>query len=451
MNRYNLFINPNILLTALICASLLGCTYSRSRYYEDQFISIEQSPLDINHEVKAYLRAPISALFIGVSNYDREAGVQPTMAPTISASIMFSFLRELNRSKDSSIDLVADLRAHPIKDSPMLLDFHGAFLDRDIINSYYPGRSKLNEDGTFSYVGKGKPVTKERIMNSLETTLTSYKNFVTSNDQEMVLFIYISAHGTIADENLYIIPSNGRIDDPETLLTYREVLSEIYETQASLIFDEKLTAEPHVIVIIDACQNYMNGNSGENHDEAVTLPAPTPDTSVLLSSSPGQYAFHWKNNRRIVDSTITKDRQIYHDNNDHDSKEYIHDFDTSISTIPVATISGINQTFEQYEKNIGFWNDAKAVLLEKKKSSHPMEFMFHLSRFHIEYRETFIKLNPENGQFFISKYNFLKIIEEATKDFTDQISQDAPIDIIQTTTRFENPLSVDTDFIIIEN
>ena len=72
-------------------------------------ISMQRTILDKNHSVDASLIMPVSGLFIGISNYQEEAQVQPTMAHTVSASLMYSFLSNLSYIGRSSSNNEKDL------------------------------------------------------------------------------------------------------------------------------------------------------------------------------------------------------------------------------------------------------------------------------------------------------------------------------------------------------
>jgi WD40 repeat protein len=155
--------------------------------------------------------------------------------------------------------------------------------------------AKSPENSTVYYVGSGKPVTRQRILDSLSRSIANAAR--TLELQHRVVFVaYVSAHGWIGpDGRQYLLPADADSDDPTTWISYEEFLQPIRaflanENKDSPFYDPfRGDMGRLAIVIFDTCQVARSG-------ELQQISAPDLSQRGLLvvqATSPGRYAWHW--------------------------------------------------------------------------------------------------------------------------------------------------------------
>jgi hypothetical protein len=161
--------------------------------------------------------------------------------------------------------------------------------------SYFRPVNSTEKDSVY-YVGSGKSVTRQRILDSLSQAIEKARR-VLEIQRRVVFVVYVSAHGWLGpDGRPYLLPADADADDPKTWISYEEFLQPIYaflaqENKIGPFFDPVRGDLSRVgIVIFDTCQFPRSG-------ELDKVPA-TPDLSrlglvVVQATSPGRYAWHW--------------------------------------------------------------------------------------------------------------------------------------------------------------
>jgi hypothetical protein len=161
---------------------------------------------------------------------------------------------------------------------------------------------------TVHQVGKGVPVTKQRILGALSGTIANARSVLETQGRVM-LITYVSAHGwTGRDGRPYLLPADADSDDPATWISYDEVLRPFYEFGAEVEAAAPADGDTRAlaIVILDTCQIQRYQGSEQ--------PAPSrhdlsrPGVIVVQSTSPGRYAWHWTQTY-TSDKTVSVDKE----------------------------------------------------------------------------------------------------------------------------------------------
>lgn len=195
--------------------------------------------------------------------------------------------------------LLADLRMDPCDPLTLGVVHHLANLSGTyyLLNRYETKRHRqsLNKDHSWNYLGEGQLITKDRIFRSLEDIIQRAEKRYSEED-EVRLIIYISAHGWIGkDGNKYIIPADANADDSTSWIAYEELLAPIYE----FIANRAPNKFKQAVVIFDACQIQRYNNVTVTENPKNMYP---PEVIVVNAASPGQYVWHWTRNQKIEKS-----------------------------------------------------------------------------------------------------------------------------------------------------
>lgn len=311
----------------------------------------------------------VSGLFVGISNYPVQSGVQPTPAHTIGAALFHEifyraeanrlgiaiersglgkFTSEYHPASDEvlfkykgmdyfemsgaslgrmpqpdipSLKLMADLRIDPR--DPVISPSGVVRILAGIDGSWLQLRDHANAPVALSppgymwpYFGRGNYISKSAILDALDKSLSQASKDV-QEPLEFFVF-YVAAHGGLdKDLSPFIITANEQLESPERLY-YEDVLKVIDRIKVSSPGRRLLR-----IVVFDACQELDEGNPGKVR-EVRDLPIP-PDTILVTSTSPGHYAWH-------LPTSISE----HHEENAKDggplSREQKHVFDQGFSS-----------------------------------------------------------------------------------------------------------------------
>ena len=312
-------------------------------------------PFDQLRTNQAVLNLPVSGLFVGVSNYADHPELKSTPAHAIGAMLAQElFLRtktvqnwrsagEFAVHGANELQLVTSLRMRPADQKQLFPGLVATFTS--IIHQYpvfdYSDRdwrtrqdsaytsTKLNEDGTFNYLGTDKYVTRSRLMASVREHANRLKTGEvirnpTPNSGEFFSFtftqggasvdmadkaeeklprvavLYIATHGAIgSDGRDYIAVADSVHDDPSTWVAVDDILQPYFEAARSTS-----PRNLQLLLIVDACRTF--GDIAAKRTEPVG-PIPT-NVTLMQTTSPGRYAFHWinkKSSRITVESHTT--------------------------------------------------------------------------------------------------------------------------------------------------
>ncbi len=174
------------------------------------------------------------------------------------------------------------------------------------LNYHNPkGRSDDSVDlPDFLRLGRGEPVTRERIFGALSDAIQKAER--TRQEQEAALLVvYVAAHGWIGpDGRQYLLPSDADASNPSTWIAYEDFLSPIKDflTSRSPTGERDLKPQRGAIVIFDTCQIFL----ASSQESAVVSSADDPlNLTVIESTSPGQYAWHWTGRLNSTELTTT--------------------------------------------------------------------------------------------------------------------------------------------------
>lgn len=199
-------------------------------------------------------------------------------------------------------DLKFDRTATSIMEIWYLEQLHGA--SRQLIYHDPNGSSKDRDDPNFLQMGRGEPVTRKRIFDALSSSIEKAEH--TAGEQETaMLVVYIAAHGWIGwDGRQYLLSSDADASNPSTWIAYEDFLKPIRDFLASPTHAGGRDYDPHkgAIVIFDTCQILL-GSSRKT--PAVSSEESPINLTVIESTSPGQYAWHWTGNLNSTESTTS--------------------------------------------------------------------------------------------------------------------------------------------------
>ncbi len=200
------------------------------------------------------------------------------------------------RSNQAKLALLADLKLDPRGELGKSTAWQLRRLDgmRGLVDEYDDfWKNTVEEEGGWSYIGEGKPVSRIRIEEAMIQLIDMAEETMSERGQVMLVF-YISAHGWIGpDGKSYILPADADYDDPDTWMS----LEAIFEPISNFLSDgEKDTTNRRAIVIVDSCQNSRS-------DAPLSLQIPSFDSKgkgyFIVTTSPGEYAWHWTASMQI--------------------------------------------------------------------------------------------------------------------------------------------------------
>jgi WD40 repeat protein len=132
-------------------------------------------------------------------------------------------------------------------------------------------------------VGKGKPVTRERVFDELQKTIRR-SEASTGENQTALLVVYVAAHGWLGpDGRTYFLPSDADAEQPNTWIAYEEFLKPIKD------FVSASPLSRGAVVVFDTCQVPLGTAA-----KPTAAPGQLPEYLLVIeSTSPNQYAWHW--------------------------------------------------------------------------------------------------------------------------------------------------------------
>lgn len=255
-------ISPLLLLLLSACI-----TYHEVRTVGGPIYVRENMPLCDLRTLK--LAVPTVGLFIGVSNYGPGAGVFSTPAHGLSAGLFEDpFSRAAVRSPKDWYKTIS------LADVP-----------KRVQEENLPDPAGLLANMTLGFSFSGNSVSRKQIDEALNAAIADAEAKFAQHGQ-VLLVLYVSAHGWLdADGEANLLPSDAAADKPATWIRYREVLDRL---QAFLSRNDAAAPGRRVIAFFDTCQvRQVRGAPG------VPLPIPPAGMTVVTSTSPGQYAWHW--------------------------------------------------------------------------------------------------------------------------------------------------------------
>jgi WD40 repeat protein len=193
-----------------------------------------------------------------------------------------------------------------------------------------------------------RPVTKARIKESIEKTLKS-----ASRTQErygrVLVVLYISAHGWLGqDGRPYLLPADAMGRDPATWIAYEDILSTL-----DRFINKDGVPSPHrrAIVVFDTCQI----QAVKTNRQTFTYPEAPEGVTVIFSTSPGQYAWHWSSLIKI-----SKDIKVMEETRwgippppKADRGKFEEEYSMNMSVVPVASACALYTYYYGYNQGRG--------------------------------------------------------------------------------------------------
>ena len=214
------------------------------------------------------LAIPTVGLFVGISNYQAKAGVFSTPAHGLSAGLFSDpFSRAAVRSPNDWFDTVS------LADVPKRVQEEGL-----------PDPAGLLRQQTLGYSFSGDAVNRRQVMEALDSAIAMAEKKRVQQGQ-VLLVVYVSAHGWLdADGEPNLLPSDAAADQPASWIRYREITDRLQ----SFLARNEGAADRRVIAFFDTCQVPHVRNA-----PGLALPPPPAGMTLVTSTSPGQYAWHW--------------------------------------------------------------------------------------------------------------------------------------------------------------
>ena len=244
-------------------------------------------------------------LSVGVSSYGKKAKPDFDTKPAhaLSAALIVDTLDRTYQAKFEPGDhrrLLTELRlpAGAIGNSALLDEMAQSVGVEAIANPRFsPFGPELmsNRDGSFPYFGDNRLISRQKIEDEVRRALQDMAAGAGGDDVRTALF-YFSAHGTLgSDGALYLIPADATARDPSTWLKVDDLLAPIYAFAAE---GGNPGMKRRILAIVDICQK--GGATA-----AAALAPPPRGVAVIQSSSPGQYAWHFRTATTIANHQST--------------------------------------------------------------------------------------------------------------------------------------------------
>jgi len=200
--------------------------------------------------------------------------------------------------------LLADLKFDKTATSIMaiwyLRQLHGG--SRDLVYNPPKDRPDDSDDPRFLQLGRGEPVTRQRIFSALTAAIERAEQ-TAALQQNAVLVVYVAAHGWIGtDGRQYFLPADANSSNAGTWIAFDDFLSPIKAFLTVPSRDRSDGPDRAAVVIFDTCQTRLGSSQTtptvSSTDEPINL-------FVIETTSPGQYAWHWTGNLESTEFTST--------------------------------------------------------------------------------------------------------------------------------------------------
>ena len=246
----------------------------------------------------ARIDVPIDVISIGVSQFDKPAGVVTTPAHTISAVLLsktFAELRTNALTGDDRLRYSIESTSYTSKDSRIIEMARLALAPNDSSLPVEDTAKALTElrplPITPAMVGhrpsepwfyqQGLPVTKERFHSALLEQSARVRDRRTP-----FVMLYVASHGvSTADGESFFYLYDSVKGDSDSMVAFSKVI----EHYSSLARQNPGTI---FIVVFDTCQTVM-GKEADSMGRA-KLPAGPSNLLIVSAASPGEYAWHWR-------------------------------------------------------------------------------------------------------------------------------------------------------------
>ena len=218
---------------------------------------------------------------------------------------------------------------------------------------YHPPKNSPDgsEDPNFLQLGRGEPVTRQRIFTALTAAIEKAQQ-TEALRQNAVLIVYVAAHGWIGtDGRQYFLPADADKSNPNTWIAFDDFLSPIKEfLRAPSALNNGDGPDKAAIVIFDTCQTRLG--SPESARSVSSTDAPK-NLIVVEATSPGQYAWHWTGNLESTEMT-TSDKSttrfgITHRSRPKDTNTK-SDYSSRMSMFPYASQWALNKLIDYRSK-----------------------------------------------------------------------------------------------------
>jgi hypothetical protein len=295
-----LFLALRASAVALATIAVMSCSYHTQSASTTAHYRVTDPIAPLRAE-RVGLTTDVVGCFVAVSNYEAEAGVFSTPAHALGAALMnglFTTAAAQNKDGFFEAELVADLLLRPDSEEAGAVEILRSIGGVDV-TPYKKGTTPLDSEGRWPALGLGFPVTRQRIVNAISETIAKFREHPGS-----ALVIYIAAHGKMsADGRPYLLAADSKANDPATWLFYDDLLVPIYGAAREMNTD---VIRSTVLIVIDACQI-----GGSPAADRLTALDPPEGVTLILSTSPGQYAWHWTATRTVVGEVkVTSDQRF---------------------------------------------------------------------------------------------------------------------------------------------
>jgi len=280
----------------------------------------------------------------------------------------------------------------------LLEQLHGA-VGQMSVSEPKDGSQRPNDADLVS-LGRGEPVTRERIFSTLRTAIQKAKNTAPSQ-RATILVVYVAAHGWIGpDGRKYLLPSDADASNPGTWIAYDDLLAPIatYLTLPSSSGARAFNPKRGAIVIFDTCQTPLES---AQKTPVVTSAENLDNLTVIESTSPGEPAWHWTGNVHATDYTTSNKsttRFGITDNKQPKHTETKSDYSTRMSMFPYASQwalytliknKGTKTSAEDRVITLGEWMSYTQEALQRllsdmpdvRESGHVQEVRYPFSRY----------------------------------------------------------------------
>ena len=182
---------------------------------------------------------------------------------------------------------------------------------------------------------KSSPVTTyANVIDSLNLWLSIAERTHKHNGSVM-LILYISAHGWIgADGQPVVLPGDADKSKPNSWIPYQQIIRKVEDFVGN-------DGTKHALLILDTCQNAVV-------DGKVPVFRPqshSPYVTVVQSTSPGQYAWHWIKESSFSRSELTTEHRLWGIPNPFLSTKptrFEDNLVTSLSIFPLASTCALH-------------------------------------------------------------------------------------------------------------
>lgn len=369
----------------LLALAGLECAQAQQSYEQSMEVTISgpTDPFERFRPVLPALRNDVAGLFIGVSRYDQR-WLQSTPAHSLGAMLAYdafygailsgsrSVQGELAQLETSRLRLVTDLSIRPedkdlffpglvnvlanIKHPYPVFDYSGAkdsspqpiYPLAEAINRGPRAEvfrlNRLDQDGHFPYFRTSRKMHRIGIEAAIDSHIADVEHLLQQRSgaeaqqgggdaSPLLVAVYISTHGGFwHDGKHYLLARDAQEGKPGTWLETAVVISK-YEALA-----RKSGRLVETLIIIDACsQPFDLGNQAER-----MLPSAFANSTIVISSSPGQYAYHW-NSQGSTHYEVREDKIAGLRGKQADRQTYDVSFASTMSAFPIAALATLKK------------------------------------------------------------------------------------------------------------